>query len=76
MKVRVYDNPGGSEVLMLKLVQDCNDVVLVAVDKNGEPLPCGRILIIRDNGRLELCSGVSATLGIRIDESSGAIFVY
>lgn len=71
MKASIY---AGDEVkedeVFLKLIPGCSgkNVILVAVDgKTGELLPQGRILSIRDDGRINRFYSVSPNLPFQLD---------
>lgn len=67
MKVKVYkENPAEEKVIRLALhTLSCEgSVILVAVDKDGNELPNGRIGRINDRGMLYLYPGLSDKIGL------------
>jgi len=68
MKLEVYDEKKEDvDVLRLKLVPSNGDVLLIAVDEDGNSISTGTILEIQENGMLRLVSNISVSLGLELD---------
>ena len=71
MKFKVFEKPEvKKEEVYFRLEEDDfdNTVSLIAVDKNGDFVDQGVILILDERG-VTFCSGVSRNIGISLDDS-------
>lgn len=70
MNIEVFEpKQEKDETVKLRLGNDCGGgVTLFAVDKNGEPLPNGRLLKIASNGSLLFYYDVNKDLGFRLTD--------
>lgn len=68
MKLEIYnlEKKEDEEPTRLALLYDNDEVVLTAVDKNGQRLPCGDLLYIKPNGTFECAPSVDEDLGFQL----------
>lgn len=77
MKIEIFgEEEKKEEILRLRLKRGYGgeSVTLVAVDEEGDPIMCGNLLTINENGSLTLHCSVSRDLGLKLD-ASGTIVV-
>ena len=77
MIVKVWDwRKDAERVLMLRLAaNDSDGVDLVAVDEDGKRLPCGCLLRITREGKLDPCQNISNAIGIPLDANGSMLIV-
>jgi len=69
MKLEVYNSPKPEEeVIRLKLTEHGPNVALMAVNKDGNVVLGGYLLVITLNGHIKLSRNVNADLGFELDE--------
>ncbi len=71
MRVEIFDAPDTDEqVLRLRLVQDgpSGDIRLLAVDKDGDQVRCGKLLKFRPGGVYRY-AGINRDIGLGLDPS-------
>lgn len=46
-----------------------DEIMVVALNEDGEKYYCGNLLTFKSNGTIEMCSGVNDELGFELDEN-------
>jgi len=67
MKFEIYNEKTTEKRIFFKLVEDCEEIRLTAVNEYGEHLSRGDILSITEEGKLCLYPGINETLGLKLD---------
>jgi hypothetical protein len=69
MKIQIWDKAESvDKVLRLRLVREGYCVSLQAVNEDGDLVCKGRLLVILDDGTLQLSTNVSDDLGLVLDK--------
>lgn len=70
MKLEVYGEGQDSEVpVRLRLIQEGNNVKLIAVDEDGDALYSGYLFTITADGYLVRCTHVNPSLGFKLEDA-------
>lgn len=67
MEIKIYDEKEAASPvrLNLRLVQEEDSVVLVAVQDSGQKVGCGNLLEVLSNGTILLYGGVNPDIGLQ-----------
>lgn len=70
MKLEIYNRPDSpvEEPVRLSFEKAGDDIYVIAVDKNGEKLSSGNLVVFRSDGTVKNCPHVSSELGFQLDE--------
>jgi len=77
MQLRIYNEGADKKMCTLRLMRPpkgTDDIIVVAVDSNGEHKISGAILRIRANGTIVRCKNVADDIGFELD-SSGSVVI-
>ena len=66
MKLSVFNKPAKSDEVFIALEQDGDDVIVVAVDEDGNKLKGGNLVAFKPDGILHLSIGVNESLGFKL----------
>jgi len=68
MEIKTFENEEKKTIVRVRAVDDGGDLLLVAVDKYGERLACGTLLILTSQGKIKRSINVNKEFGFCLDE--------